>query len=146
MKTFLLFGEEALKILEESYERLHELKLFIIQSIEETPFPDFGSELGGRAVGANRSGVRISLHGGRGVMVKPWEQLSARLMIQMAGHYIGTGTLSDREQGDKLLSLSLLCYYNGGFRAAERYAEQAVETDPALKTTTRRLMPSILEN
>ncbi len=139
-------GRETFKIMQESYERMTALKRFIIRSIEKKPFQEAGNELGGRAIGANRTGIKISLRAGRGVMVKPWDQISVRLMIQMAYYYISNGASTDQERGDQLVSVAVLCYYNGGFKAASKYAGQAVESDPTVKPNARRLMPDILPN
>jgi serine/threonine protein kinase/tetratricopeptide (TPR) repeat protein len=135
-------GQEAFQVQHEAYERMNGLKRFLIDSVERKRFTQRG-ELGGTAVGANLSGVRVSL-GGHGVMVKPWDQVSVRLMLQMANYYINAFDLPADEEGDILLSLSVFCYYNGGFNAASKYADKAVEINPTLKTETRRLMPDVL--
>ncbi len=138
-------SRDSFKVLHESYERMNDLKRFLILSVGKKPYAQSGGELGGTAVGANLRGMRVSL-GGHGVMVKPWDQLSVRLMIQMTNYYLSRDGLSNTERAEQWLSLAVFCYHNGGFKAASKYAEKAVDANPTIKTNVRRLIPDILSN
>jgi tetratricopeptide (TPR) repeat protein len=129
------------------YERLDDLKTFFITRIATDPFKaGAGTELGGEGIGANSQGVRVSL-GGRGVVVKPWEQLSAATLLKMANYYITDAKgMPAKEQADKLISVAVFCYLNGGYDEATKYAEKAIDLDASLSRTVRKLMPGIVKN
>lgn len=138
-------GNQYLQILRESYERMDALKKFLIARISTEPFRQAGNELGGDAVGADLNGIRVAL-GQHGVMVRSWDQISVRLMIQLASHYLSNPSLPEKERADQWLSLAVYCYAGGGYKPASGFAEQAVKLDSALATKARRLMPDILPN
>jgi serine/threonine protein kinase len=137
-------GQESVQILSDSYERMDAIKKFLIRSIEKEPYRQTWGELGGHAVGANLTGIRVSL-GGHGVMLKPWDQISIRLIVQMSNHYLGNSDITDAERADKTLSLAVLCYHNGGFKVAANYAKRATDLDAGTRVAARRMMPDILE-
>ncbi|MBN1267994.1 MAG: protein kinase [Kiritimatiellae bacterium] len=135
-------GQESVQVLSDSYERMDSIKKFLMKSIQTSSFRQ-PSEMGGDIVGANLAGIRVSL-GGMGEMLKPWDQVSVRLIIQMTNFYLADPQISDAERADKLLSLAVLCYHNGGFKVAGSYAEQAVKLDGNIKAAARKLMPDIV--
>jgi len=137
-------GRKSLQILQDSYERMNTLKRFLIDSIEASPYPG-ERELGGKAIKANSSGVRVSLHG-HGAMLKKWNQIGLRTIIKMATYYLDKSSLSEEEKADKTLSMALLCYYNGKFRPAAKYAQEAVDLQPSIKIAVRRFMPDIIKD
>jgi hypothetical protein len=79
-------------------------------------------------------------------MLKPWDQISTRLMVQMGHRYIKEQDMSSEEQADMMLSLALLCYYSSAFNPAEKYAEEAINMNPSIKVTVRRFMPDVVPN
>jgi hypothetical protein len=120
------------------------LKKFLISRISAAPFRgDMGEELGGNAVGADLNGIRIAL-GPHGEMVKPWEELSPQLVLQLANYYLADTAVTGKERAGAALATALYCYENGGFKSAQPYIDQALKLDPELKSRIRRLMPDIL--
>jgi tetratricopeptide (TPR) repeat protein len=137
-------GQDSMRVLQDSYERLNDYKRFIIDAVNRSPF-EGSSELGGTAVKANLTGIKVSLYG-HGAMLKPWDQISTRLMVQMGHRYIKEQDMSSEEQADMMLSLALLCYYSSAFNPAEKYAEEAINMNPSIKVTVRRFMPDVVPN
>lgn len=135
-------GQETAQILSESYDHMDGIKKFLIKSISANPYRQ-PSDLGGDVVGASLTGLRLSL-GGMGEMLKPWDQVSVRTLVAMTQYYLSDPTISESERAAKFLALAVLCYHNGGFKAAATYADQAVKLDANLKPRVRRLMPDIL--
>ncbi len=134
-------GRAALDLLVESCNRMDELLRFLIGRLEEQPVPQrVAPELGGDALGASLAGIRISL-GGYGSMVRPWDQVSERLIATLAEHYIAQ--LPPEERADKTLSLAVFAYESRGMRPAKIYAERAIEQDENLAGTVADLMPDL---
>jgi hypothetical protein len=136
-------GLASLHILRESYERMDDIKKYLIKAVEKAPYKS--SELGGKATGANLTGIHLQL-GGHGMMTKPWKRISIRVMLQMTSYYLAKDKkMSSKDRADKLMSLAVLCYQNGGFKPASKYAQKAVDEMPSVSDEARRLMPNILE-
>ena len=111
-------GQKALATIRESYERMEELKKLLIARIPASPFPGAaGSELGGETVGADGMGIKVAL-GSHGELVRTWEEISVRMYLQLLTHYLASSGLGDAERANLTLSVAVLCYENGGFRAA----------------------------
>ena len=139
-------GQQYLLILRDMYDRMDALKKYLIGKINAAPFRQGGgTELGGDATSANFSGIGVAL-GQHGVMVKPWEQVSVRLFIQLTSYYLADTTIPEKERAEQWLGLALLCYESGGFKPAAAYADQAAKLDPALKTRIGQLMPDLVSN
>ncbi|NCC51388.1 MAG: serine/threonine protein kinase [Spartobacteria bacterium] len=138
-------GKDSLRMLQDSYERLNDLKRFLIDSIDKSPYPG-GRDLGGTVVKANSSTLKIALQHGHGELMKKWDEIGLRSTVLMAAHYIDTSSLTDAEKADEMLSLALLCYFNGAFRPAAKYAQDAANLHPEIKTVVRRFMPDIIED
>ncbi len=137
-------GQKTLAVIRESYERMDELKKFLMTRISTTPFPGgAGSELGGDTVGADAMGIKVAL-GRHGELVRTWEEISLRMYVQLITYYAGASGLDDAERANLTLSVAVFCYENGGFRVAANYADQAVKLDPGLKVKARILMPDVL--
>ena len=77
-------------------------------------------------------------------MVRPWDQISIKLFVQMASFYLEDPSLSTAERADKYISLAVFCYENRGFKPAAGYAEQAAKMDSSTKPRIRQLMPDLL--
>ena len=135
-------GRQVLATLRENYERMEALKKFLVARIMASPFPGAGTELGGDAIGADPSGIRVAL-GQHGAVVREWTEISVRMYLQLLSHYVADPSLSDAERADLTLSMAVFCYEGGGFRAATGYADQAVKLQPDLKPKVRALMPGI---
>ena len=134
-------GRDALALLLDSYERMESLKRFLISSIDRNPIPQsVAPELGGDAMSASLSGIRVSL-GGYGSMVRSWDQVSERLMATLAEYYIAQQP--SEERADMMLSLAIFAYQSRGMRPAQMYAERAIELDAALREDVRKLMPDL---
>jgi len=136
-------GTQYLQIMRESYDRMDNLKKFLISRISAEPFKQKGGDLGGEAVNADLNGIRVAL-GSNGFMLRSWDQISVRLMVQLASHYLGGTRTPEKERADQWLSLAVYCYANGGFKPATGYAETAVKLDDSLEAKARQLMPDIL--
>ncbi len=142
MKT--VEGQQALTTLRDTYDRMDSLKKFLIARITVAPFRGgVGSELGGDAVGADLNGIRVAL-GQHGQMVVPWEEVSVRLLLQLANYYLADTAVSEKERADMSLNTAIYCCENGGFKPAVTYAEQAVKLDPDIKVKVRKFMPDTL--
>jgi hypothetical protein len=139
-------GQQALMNLRDAYDRMDLLKKFLISRISAAPLRgDVGTELGGDAVGADLNGIRIAL-GSHGEMVKPWEEISPRLMLQLANYYLADTTVPLKERADMAFATALYCYESGGFKPAQSYADQALKLDSELKVKIRKMMPDIISN
>lgn len=136
-------GQKTLANIREIYERMDELKKFLMTRINAAPFPGAGTELGGETITADTSGIRVAL-GSHGEMVRTWQEISARMYMQMLAHYLAAPGVSASDRANLTLSIAAYCYENGGFRAAANYADQAVKLNPELKAKARSLMPDIL--
>jgi serine/threonine protein kinase len=139
-------GQQALMNLRDAYDRMDLLKKFLINRISAAPFRGgVGTELGGDAVGADLNGIRIAL-GSHGEMVKPWEEVSPRLLLQVANYYLADTAVTAKERADAAFATALYCYESGGFKPAQAYVEQALKLDPELKVKIRKMMPDILSD
>jgi serine/threonine protein kinase len=139
-------GQQALIHLRDAYDRMDNLKKFLISRISAAPFRGGGStELGGHVVGADLNGIRIAL-GAHGEMVKPWEEISPRLVLQIAKYYLADTAVTGKERAEAALATALYCYESGGFKPAQPYIDEALKLDPALKIKIRQLMPDILHD
>ncbi len=137
-------GQQALTLLREAYDRLDTLKKFLMNRISVAPFRGgVGSELGGDAVGADLNGIRVAL-GQHGEMVVPWEEVSVRLMLQLANYYLADTALPEKERAEQQLNAALYCFENAGIKTAATYAEQACKLNPELKPLVRKFMPDLL--
>ena len=137
-------GQQALMNLRDVYDRMDLMKKFLIGRISAAPFRGgLGTELGGDAVGADLNGIRIAL-GQHGQMVKPWEEISPRLVLQLANYYLADTSLAAKERAEVALATALYCYESGGFKPAQPYIDQALKLDPQLKVKVRKLMPDIV--
>ena len=137
-------GQQALANLRDAYDSMDSLKKFLIGRVSAAPFRGgVGTELGGDAVGADLNGIRIAL-GKHGEMVRPWEEISPRLLLQLANYYMGDTALPAKERAEMALATALYCYESGGFKQAQTYIDQALKLEPALKVKVRRMMPDIL--
>lgn len=134
-------GRTQLDLLVESYERMDQLRRFIINGIQEDPITQaVAPELGGDAVSATLSGIRVSL-GGHGSMVRPWNQVGPRLMATLAEHYIARAP--EEERAELTLSLAVFAYQTRGLRPAKIYADRAIQLDADLADHARALMPEL---
>jgi hypothetical protein len=140
-------AKEVAQNVRDSYLRMDDLKSHLAERLGADPFKlGSSTELGGDAVGANSQGVRVSL-GGRGIVVKPWEQVSVKTILKMANYYIADAKVTDtKQQADRIVSIAVFCFYNGGYDLAAQYADKAVKLDSSLKPTVRKLMPDLLAN
>ena len=113
-------------------------------AINAKPFrPGAGTELGGDATSADLGGINVAL-GQHGAVVRPWNQASTRLILQLANYYLADTNMSEKDRADYWLDVAVLCYESGGFKLANQYAGQAVGLDAGLKPKVRQLMPDIL--
>jgi serine/threonine protein kinase len=135
-------GNRYLSLVRESYDRMDALKKFLMARISEEPFKQSGNELGGEAVGADLNGIRVAL-GVNGFMLRSWDQISVRLMAQLASFYLNKPSIPEKERADQWLSLAVFCYANGGYKPAANYAETAIKLDSSLADKARRLMPDM---
>ena len=140
-------GQQALSNLREAYERMDALKKFLMTRISAAPFRGgVGTELGGDAVSADLNGIRIAL-GSHGEMVKPWEEVSPRLVLQLSNYYLAdTTAVPAKDRAEMAFATALYCYEIGGFKPAQSYTDQALKLLPELKMKIRRLMPDIVAN
>ena len=123
-------GQQALMNLRDAYDRMDLLKKFLISRISAAPFRGgVGTELGGDAVSADLNGIRIAL-GSHGEMVKPWEEVSPRLVLQLANYYLADTAAAEKERAEVALATALYCYESGGFKLAQTYIDQALKLDP----------------
>ncbi|MBP7829117.1 MAG: serine/threonine protein kinase [Kiritimatiellae bacterium] len=136
-------GQKTLANIREIYERMDELKKFLMTRINAAPFPGAGTELGGTTIAADTTGIRVAL-GSHGELVRTWPEISVRMYMQMLGHYLSAPDVKEADRANLTLSIAVYCYENGGFRAAANYADQAVKLNPELKAKARSLMPDIL--
>jgi hypothetical protein len=137
-------GQQALIIHRELYDRMDLLKKFLMTRITASPYRGgTSSELGGDAVGADINGIKVGL-GQHGMMVIPWDQVSARSFLQLANFYLADTAIPEKDRADAALSTAVFCYESGIFKYATQFSEQAVKLDPELKVKARKLMPDIL--
>jgi len=137
-------GKAWHRIVAEGFERMSDLKAFIIRSVQRDPLgAATPRELGGRVIGAGREGLRISL-GGQAETVRPWDQISSRLFVWLANYYVTRGRMPDRERAARLLDIALYCYEGGGFEPAARYARRASGLHGELSVAIAQHMPGIL--
>jgi serine/threonine protein kinase len=137
-------GQQALIILRDMYDRMDLLKKFLISRISAAPFRGgLGAELGGNVVGADLNGIRVAL-GAHGEMVKPWEEISPRFVLQLSNYYLADSVVTGKERAEVALATALYCYEGGGFKSAQPYIDEALKLDPQLKMKIRQLMPDIL--
>lgn len=135
-------GRRGAQDLREVYRRLGDWKDFLSDQINRSAFPRAasGGELPGDAVGANSRVLTIRL-GAHGETEKAWSDLSIRLVLAMGNYYLSRAELSPDERAGILFDLALYCYENGGAKAAQQYADQAVALDAALRPLAARYMP-----
>jgi serine/threonine protein kinase len=137
-------GRDYHQVVCDGFERMEKLKDFLIDNLQANPVgAAAAAETGGSVLGANRQGLRVAL-GGQGELVRPWNQVSTRLFVWMAGHYLANPAIPAADRAEQFLALALFCYEGGGFDVAAKYAEQAAELSPELKPTVRRFLPDIL--
>jgi len=137
-------GQQTLVVIRDSYDHMDALKKFLINRITAAPFRGGpASDMGGDAVGADLNGIRVAL-GPHGVMVKPWQEISLKLFVQLVNYYVADTSLPVNDRAEALLSTAVFCYENGAFRWAGPFADQAVKLMPDLKVRARRLMPDLL--
>lgn len=136
-------GKKIFSFLVESYDRLDEEKRAMMQALPGDPFRRGRAELGGDAVAASETGVRIQLLSGAGLIEKSWAQVSPRLYMEMLSQYAG-GAKEPREKARAALGLALYAYLNGAYAPAQRFAASAAQTDPSLTAKIHQLMPDVL--
>ena len=136
-------GRAAFKVLLECYDRMQAVRRMIISSVRQEPFTARTADMKGPIVDAGEDGLLVAV-GAYGKFLRQWEKVPLSVLVEMADYYSGKeGDVS--RKADRRLSVAVLCYMHGWFKAAARYASVVAETDPKWRTTIRRLMPGILE-
>ncbi len=137
-------GQQAFNNLLESYQRMADLKQFLLDVIPKVPFDKAPAQFGGTVISANQDGVRVALAGGRGDLVREWAWVTPKLYVGMCNHYILSVNLADKDRADKLLSLAVLCYHIGGRKIAADLLDKAAALDPDVRAKGLALMPDVL--
>jgi len=135
-------GREEFGTLVERYERLHKLKLFIVDGLNAEPF-SWGWGWGAQStdvLGADEFVIKIK---GRSV---PWPEVSAAQMMKFIRNYLAKRDVGLREMGQQNLNAAIFCReFVGGEaadRAAREFAEKAVDLLPNLAEDVDRLLRS----
>ncbi len=137
-------ARQALALTVESFERMEALRRFVVRSVPEAPFTGARRDIGGDIVGASLTTVSVSLAGGAGSAERSWDVISPRVFADMASFYLGRSAAPAAEKGELALAMALYAYYNGGFRPAAAFAENAVKLNPELRARARQFMPGLL--
>jgi len=135
-------GRAALQALQDTYQRLEDLRQIIMNGVRTDPFLESDlPELGGNARTATATGIRVELVGLQGDRTWRWAELDARLLSRLADHYIQR--LPAPEQASGYLSLALLGHESGIEAAARSYAGRARQLDPSIRSEIARLLPDL---
>lgn len=134
-------GKEQARIVREQFIRISELKTALGKELEANPFRQPDRELGGEAIGANALGVRIALPQ-RGVVTRPWEQVSPRLFVRLLNYISDNPALDSKTRAERLLTLAVLSAYYGAQDAALNFARLAREADASIEPTLLRFFPA----
>lgn len=135
-------GREACAAVRDAYERMDEVKKFLIGYISEHPIPaGFDGDLGGDVYAADLTGLRVRLQYGE--VVKEWHQVKGRLVVKMSSYALGRLSMDAKEKAGLYLSLSVFCDYSGATASAQKYASLAVQMDTDLEDELRRLLPGL---
>ena len=136
-------GKATLNLVKDSYQRMEDLKAFLIARIPGTSLRGV-AELGGAdVVGADAAGLNLAFPG-RGSLQRPWAQVDPRALAKVAAQCAADPKLEAKERADRLASVAVLCYFIGNFEGAAAYAGQAVKQEGSVKPVLRKLMPDIL--
>lgn len=133
-------GRAQLAIIREHAERMNELKNVLGRELGNAPYKRPDRELGGEAIGATALGLRVTVPG-RGVVTRPWDQVSPRLFVTLVRHVLETGYRPDDAKADLYLSLAIAATYFGANEPAAGFRRQAIEAHPPIETTAHRLLP-----
>ena len=136
-------GKEAFKMLMECYQRMRDIRRMIISSVRREPFTPRTADLRGPIVDGGKDGLLVAV-GAYGKFLRHWKKVPLSVVVEMADYYSGKEGDPSRK-ADRRVSVAVLCYMHGWFKAAAKYAKHAAELDPKCLTTIRRLMPGILE-
>ena len=133
-------GKEQAQIVREQFDRMNALKIALGRELEANPFRQPDRELGGEAIGATALGIRIAIPQ-RGVVTRPWEQVSPRLLVRLFNHISDNSALDAKTRAERLLTLAVLSAYYGAQEAALNFARLAREADASIEPTLRRFYP-----
>lgn len=133
-------GKDAMSILAERYRHLQQLKAFVIERLTEDPFR-WGWGRGSAAtdvLGATEFHVKLKDR------TVPWAQVDAAQMLKFVRNYLAKRDLGLRVTGEQNLNAAIFIVEHfdepAAKRAAEAYAEQAVELLPNLEEDVDRLL------
>ncbi len=136
-------GRESIAVLLDKYERLAKFKLFLIESINKTPYKwGYGRGTSTRDIAsANDEGLQIS-----GIpQTLPWDSVSPKLFLKITNHYLANKRTRIRVLGEGNLGAAIYCkeIANGNdaaLLAARKYAETATEFCEDLQEHVERLL------
>jgi hypothetical protein len=133
-------GRAQAMILREQFERMNELKNLLGRELSNTPYRRADRELGGEAIGATALGLRVTIPG-RGVVTRPWDQVTPRLFIALLRHLAENVHRPDDAKADLYLSMAVASMYFGATEPAAGFKRQALELNPSIETAAHRLLP-----
>lgn len=125
----------------QKYNRLEELRSFLIEQIQRRPAPvQISPELRGQTDGATSTRINVSL-GAHASMPLEWHDVSDRVFANWVDFYISDK--ADSEQAEHLLSVALMLYEVGALRPARIYADRATTLNRRLRATVNEWMPDL---
>ncbi len=134
-------GRAALQQQVQKYERMENLRTFLIDQIQRRPAPvQISPELRGQTAGATTARINVSL-GAHASMPLEWQDVTDRMIANFVDFYITNK--SDTDQAEYLLSLAILLYEGGALRPARIYADRATSLNRRLRADVNQLMPSL---
>jgi predicted Ser/Thr protein kinase len=133
-------GRAQAAILREQFDRMNELKNLLGRELGNMPYRRADRELGGEAIGATALGLRVTVPG-RGVVTRPWDQVTPRLFVALLRHLAENVYRPDDAKADLYLSMAIASMYFGAAEPAIGFKRQALELNPAIESTAHRLLP-----
>lgn len=133
-------GRAQLAILREHAERMNELKNLLSRELGNAPYKRPDRELGGEAIGATALGLRVTIPN-RGVLTRPWDQVSPRLFVTLVRHVLENTSRPDDAKADFYLSLAIASTYFGAYEPAAGFLRQAIAVHPPIESIANRLLP-----
>lgn len=129
-------GRTALETYIKRAELLLELKLFLIDRLNEDPF-SYGLGFGASArdiKSADTNGIRA-----KGIFLS-WEDVGVAQMLKFFRRYLRSEKVDVGKLSRMNLAAAVYCLVNGGEEAADRFGDQAVDYAPHLEEDIERIL------
>jgi hypothetical protein len=134
-------GKNALSAAIERYNRLQNLKLFVIERLnaEQFPWGYYDPDTRGAldVLGADEKEVRV-----RGKNVA-WTTISVAQMKKFIDRVLASEKLTTKVQAEQNFAAAIFTVVNGGEKVAKPYLDKALDLSPALKNDAKQLLPSL---